>query len=151
MKEVAIYGVFDAGKQIFSGTRQEIADNFRVKKSSMNVYISGRCLLKGTYEVIRTGSEMRYVEYHPVLRAFKRKKSDSEDELDYKKKPYETLLWHMRVYGNTSTPFDPSVYLDDLSKEGFNCKITPVQEHIERSKITHRKQKPKTYYYVEVI
>ena len=155
MTKINIYGVYHNGKLIFKGGRREIAKEFGLRLSSTTTYCTGKVKIKGIYDVKLIGTEYRQIEYESrdqTKRVAKRPKVESVS-YDYATNPFEFLVVHLKTYGNTIVSSDPSAYVNDLAKEGFNVKITPRVEHTLVKRLTTRGRKPKqkVNYLVEVV
>ena len=153
MVKVKIYGVYDGNEMVFKGTRKEISREFGLNLNAMCSYTTGRCRLKGLYSVEEIGEEYRSIEHTGRNYHLQQGKKAEEKQMDYRTDPLRCLEWHLKTYGNTLIPFDPTSYLEDLKSKGINARVTLKPETIERKRVTRRGRKPKqTYnYLVEVV
>lgn len=124
-----LYGVYDNGVLIYSGTSSQIAKEYKLKQSSMYTYTHSNAKLKSMYDV-RVLNEI-YEE---------KPKNRYEKTLDY-------LVRHLLEYGNTVINKHPEIYINDLKKMGIKVKVRKVVSYGD-DYLVKRKD---TYYILEVI
>lgn len=104
-----LYEVYDGETKVFEGDREAVLNKFELNpKGSLSSFINRGILLKKKYKVVKTDRNLDYISNQEVI---------SESKLDY-------LVEHLSRYGNTVMLQDPTPYLKDLKKLGFDVNVT---------------------------
>lgn len=140
--QVSVFGVFEDGEEIFRGGRREVAERFGIAMKSVYSYAYNDCLLYGKYRVKVVGKEDKSVRRKKIVKVEKVK----EPEKDYSNDKFNTLVWHLKTYGNTSVSFDPVKYLPALYDLGLDCRVKEIPSYAEEKRVTKRGRKPKVKY-----
>ena len=147
-KQLAVYGLFDDNDaMVFKGNVKEVTKHLNITASYLYEHLRTEKMLKGKYKVKRVGESFYEVERKPYKKHEKKEKQKDDFSLE---KPIDYLLWHLRIYGNTSTSYNPVPYLPELLDEGLNCRVKEIFYAPER-KVKGRRRKPEKYYYIEVV
>lgn len=147
--QVSVFGVFEGGNEIFRGGRAQVAERFGIAMKSVYSYAYNDRLLYGKYRVKVVGKEDKSVRRKKIVKVEKVK----EPEKDYSNDRLNTLVWHLKTYGNTSVSFDPVRYLPTLYDLGLDCRVKEIPSYVEEKRVTKRGRKPKVKYnyLVEVV
>ena len=151
MREISIFTVYENGEEVFIGNREEVAEKFQISKRSVYSYAYNDRKLYGKYRIKTTGKQEAIVKRKEHYRP--RNQKPPEPEKDYSNDKFNTLVWHLKTFGNTSVSFDPVRYLPDLYDLGLDCRVKEIPSYVEEKRVTKRGRKPKVKYnyLVEVV
>lgn len=131
----------------------ELYDLDRQKLTEGNVYqVADYCHCEPS-SIREAGKKSSFMKMYVV------KKTDRWEEVNQKKTsepemtPVETMVWALKIWGNTITMFDPNPYFPELyEKEGLNCRCRKVIDPVRNDTAGRgRRPKPEVHYIVEVV
>lgn len=151
MPAIRIYSISENGEYLGEGTIGELEVWLNTSKKDIRKAVRERQLI-GKYSVAFVREDKKNeTEKGKVHLPEKKVKKVKEKEVDLLKDHLAYLAYHLRVYGNTSSEFDPRSYLSDLRDMGMNCRVSEVAEPQYIKRITKGRKKPNVHWYVEVV